>query len=178
MSHIFCTARDSAFEQLCSLFEELDTLHRHMRPDLFCKPEGTARDRALVAGLIAGPDSTILVAASAAGDEVFGLATLIIRRQPMLGVRRARLCRNRQSGGPSNRAATGHRSGPCAARFGLGQRAGLRRRGTGGVHIQYGCCQVLRCAGLCDDFAAHGANAYYITVTGALELAHGRQPHL
>lgn len=90
MSHIFCTARDSAFEQLCSLFEELDTLYRHMRPDLFCKPEGTARDRALVAGLIAGPDSTILVAASAAGDEVFCLATLIIRRQPMLGVRRAR----------------------------------------------------------------------------------------
>jgi GNAT superfamily N-acetyltransferase len=80
-------ATESDFEQLCDLFAELDALHREARPDLFRKPAGLPRERAHVAGLIAGPDSAILVAADPGSRHLHGLATLIVRTMPENPVR-------------------------------------------------------------------------------------------
>lgn len=70
-------ARPDEHPALCVLFAELDRFHREVRPDVFVEPEGPARSLELVTGLIAGPDSIILVAED--GDSLAGLATLVER---------------------------------------------------------------------------------------------------
>ena len=72
----------SDFKRLCKLFEELDEFHRRGCPDLFVKPEGPARDPAEIEALIAGPNSTILVAGDFAFPHLIGLATVRIRETP------------------------------------------------------------------------------------------------
>ncbi len=76
------------YEALCDLFAELDRVHRDARPDQFRQPEGPARSEGLIRGLIAGPDSTILVAQRREG--VVGLALLLIRQIPASLVRPSR----------------------------------------------------------------------------------------
>ena len=80
-------ATEADFEQLCDLFAELDDLHREARPDLFVKPEGLPRERAYVARLLAGPESTILVASARDSRCLYGFATLIVRSLPANPVR-------------------------------------------------------------------------------------------
>ena len=80
-------ATEADFEQLCDLFAELDDLHREARPDLFVKPAGLPRERAYVSGLIAGPESSILVASAKDSRVLYGFATLIVRRLPANPVR-------------------------------------------------------------------------------------------
>ena len=80
-------ATEADFEQLCDLFAELDDLHREARPDLFVKPEGLPRERTYVARLIAGPESTILVASARDSRCLYGFATLIVRSLPANPVR-------------------------------------------------------------------------------------------
>ncbi len=78
------------FERLCRLFAELDEFHRQARPDMFVRPQGPARDPAHIEALIAGPDSTILVAEDSAFPHLVGLATVLIRDIPAVALRRAR----------------------------------------------------------------------------------------
>ena len=65
------------YEELCSLFDALDELHRRARPDLFQPFPPPARTREQVAQWLAQPDSTVLVAQS--DDGVVGLAVLLTR---------------------------------------------------------------------------------------------------
>jgi GNAT superfamily N-acetyltransferase len=78
-------ARSDEHPALCVLFAELDRFHREIRPDVFAEPEGPARSPELVAGLIAGPDSTILVADN--HGALAGLATLAEKTIPANPVR-------------------------------------------------------------------------------------------
>ncbi|MGK9165765.1 GNAT family N-acetyltransferase [Inquilinus limosus] len=68
-------ARPDEHPALCALFAELDRFHREVRPDVFVEPDGPARSPELIAELLAGPGSTILVAD--VDGELAGLATLI-----------------------------------------------------------------------------------------------------
>ena len=65
------------YEEMCSLFDELDELHRQARPDMFRPFPPPARTREQVAQWLAQPDSTVLVAQSDQG--VVGLAVLLTR---------------------------------------------------------------------------------------------------
>jgi ribosomal protein S18 acetylase RimI-like enzyme len=84
--HHIRPARDEDFDQLCDLYEELDEHHRRARPDLFRTPSGPRRERSFVRSLIAGPDSTILVAQAPSG-RLLGLSTVIIRIVPASVIR-------------------------------------------------------------------------------------------
>lgn len=68
-------AHPAGHEALCALFQELDEVHHRVRPDIFRPPTGAPRTQAFLEATIAGPQSTILVAANAQ-DQLFGLATL------------------------------------------------------------------------------------------------------
>src|SRR5215470_6782722 len=76
-------AVDGDYEDLCQLFTGLDAHHRTARPDFFQAAEGPARTRDFIAGLIAGPDSTILVAEAAppeaGGPLLVGFAMLLLQ---------------------------------------------------------------------------------------------------
>jgi ribosomal protein S18 acetylase RimI-like enzyme len=76
--------------RLLKLFAELDEFHRQARPDMFVRPQGPARDPAHIEALIAGPNSTILVAEDSAFPHLVGLATVLIRDIPASHIRRAR----------------------------------------------------------------------------------------
>lgn len=65
------------YEELCSLFDQLDEVHRAARPDMFQAFPPPARTREQIAQWLAQPDSTVLVAQSEAG--VVGLAVLLTR---------------------------------------------------------------------------------------------------
>ncbi len=65
------------YEALCSLFEELDEVHRQARPQKFQPFPPPARTREQVAQWLAQPDSTVLVAQSEEG--IVGLAVLLTR---------------------------------------------------------------------------------------------------
>ncbi|WP_225770180.1 GNAT family N-acetyltransferase [Inquilinus sp. Marseille-Q2685] len=78
-------ARADEHPALCDLFAELDRFHREVRPDVFIEPQGPSRSPELLAGLIAGPGSTILVAED--GSALAGLATLVERTIPANPVR-------------------------------------------------------------------------------------------
>ena len=70
-------ARPDEQDALCDLFDALDRLHRAARPDLFRRTDGPARPPAVIADLIAGPRSTILVAESA--GRLVGLVTVLLQ---------------------------------------------------------------------------------------------------
>src|SRR5258708_39226852 len=67
------------YEEMCSLFDELDELHRRARPEMFQPFPPPARTREQVAQWLAQPGSTMLVAQSDEG--VVGLA-LVLTRTP------------------------------------------------------------------------------------------------
>jgi ribosomal protein S18 acetylase RimI-like enzyme len=77
-------AASTDYKRLAKLFGELDAFHRRGRPGLFAKPEGPARGLDEIEALIAGPDSTILVAEDSAFPHLIGLATVRIRETPAL----------------------------------------------------------------------------------------------
>ena len=65
------------YEELVSLFDELDELHRQNRPDMYQAFPPPARTREQIAQWLAQPESTVLVAQSEEG--VVGLAVLLTR---------------------------------------------------------------------------------------------------
>ncbi len=83
-------ALDADYEELCPLFAALDALHRAARPDFFRAADGPPRPRDYVEKLILGPDSTILVAESAA--RLVGFATLLLRQNSGLPIVVPRRC--------------------------------------------------------------------------------------
>ncbi|MBI1777652.1 MAG: GNAT family N-acetyltransferase [Proteobacteria bacterium] len=70
-------AQNGDYEPLCPLFAELDTFHREARPELFQAPDGPVRSRKYLSDLIAGPNSTILVAERA--RELVGFAIVLLQ---------------------------------------------------------------------------------------------------
>ncbi|MGO4129340.1 N-acetyltransferase family protein [Inquilinus sp. YAF38] len=78
-------ARPDEHPALCVLFAELDRFHREVRPDIFVEPAGPARSPELIAGLIEGPGTTILVAED--HGALAGLATLAEKVIPANPVR-------------------------------------------------------------------------------------------
>lgn len=64
------------YEQLCEIFAEADAYHRKARPDVFRENEGSARTREYVSSLIAGDNSTLLVAES--DNRIIGIAQAMI----------------------------------------------------------------------------------------------------
>jgi GNAT superfamily N-acetyltransferase len=83
------SAQTNEHAALLPLFEELDEHHRRVRPDIFCKPLGTRREATMLDALIAGPDSTILVAEDPHGT-LHGLAVLLVRDIPGSPIRHSR----------------------------------------------------------------------------------------
>lgn len=71
------TARMGDYDDLITLFDQLDELHRQARPDVFQRFDGPARTREQIEQWLAGPGSTVLVAES--GHDVVGLAVLLTR---------------------------------------------------------------------------------------------------
>lgn len=71
------TARPGDYDSLVALFDELDEFHRRARPDFFRPFDGPARTREQIAGWLAGPGSTVLVAED--DGELVGLALLWTR---------------------------------------------------------------------------------------------------
>jgi ribosomal protein S18 acetylase RimI-like enzyme len=78
------------YEQICELYEELDSFHRLARPDLFNRPEAPPRRRATIEALIKGDATTILVAEDPQSPRLLGFAVLIIRDLPASSVCLAR----------------------------------------------------------------------------------------
>lgn len=69
---------------LNELFEEVDALHRDRLPHIFQQPDGAARERDYLLGLIADPNVAFLVAE--AGDTLVGFVHAVIRDTPALPV--------------------------------------------------------------------------------------------
>src|SRR5580658_7750849 len=63
------------YEQLCSLWEVGDALHRDALPHIFHWSGEPSMDRASAQALIAGPNSAIIIAD--AGGEAIGVMTLL-----------------------------------------------------------------------------------------------------
>jgi GNAT superfamily N-acetyltransferase len=76
-------AVDADYDDLCPLIAGLDAFHRVARPDFFQAADGPARPRDFISGLIAGPDSAILVAEAAPpeadGPLLVGFAMLLLQ---------------------------------------------------------------------------------------------------
>ena len=77
-------ARAEDYDDLCSLFDEVDSLHRTSLPCLFCKPPGTVRERGYVLSLMADPNVLLVVAD--VGGRLAGLAHVLVRDNPYLPV--------------------------------------------------------------------------------------------
>src|SRR5262245_45952167 len=77
-------AVDGDYDDLCPLFADLDAVHRAARPDFFQAADGPPRTREFIAGLIAGPDSAILVAERA--GRLLGFAMLLLHTRSGLPI--------------------------------------------------------------------------------------------
>ena len=64
------------YDELCSVWEVGDALHRQALPNIFQATLGPSQERTKVESLIAGPESSILVAESSGG--VIGLITILV----------------------------------------------------------------------------------------------------
>jgi ribosomal protein S18 acetylase RimI-like enzyme len=80
MEWIVREATRADYDGLCALLAEADALHREGAPHVFQEPEGPARERAYVEGLIADPASAILVAQ--AGRRLAGAVCVFLRESP------------------------------------------------------------------------------------------------
>jgi ribosomal protein S18 acetylase RimI-like enzyme len=67
------------YASVCRLLSLLDDVHRERVPWLFRETNGPPRSRDEYAGLIAGPDSTVLLARS---PQVVGVALVLVRSTP------------------------------------------------------------------------------------------------
>lgn len=72
------TAED--YDQLCELFDEIDTLHRENLPHLFKKTDGPVRDRDYYSELIADENVGLFVAAI--GENLVGFGDAIVKETP------------------------------------------------------------------------------------------------
>lgn len=75
-------ATKADYEQICELYEELDSFHRKARPDLFNRPSAPPREKSTIVAYIKSDATTILVAEDQASSRLLGFALLIIRDLP------------------------------------------------------------------------------------------------
>ena len=83
-------ARPSDHGALCSLWEEVDEMHRLARPDLFQKSEGPPRTQDFFNQIIAGPDSTVLVAEKTGQGDLVGSVVLRLQSTSDLAILKPR----------------------------------------------------------------------------------------
>lgn len=76
------------YEDLCVIYEELDTYHRTNHPELFIKPEEASRAKEYILELLADEDSALFVAETEAG--VVGFAECYVQRSSSFPVIRKR----------------------------------------------------------------------------------------
>lgn len=76
------TAND--YDNLCELFNEIDTLHRVNLPHIFQKPNGAAREKDYYLGLVA--DENIGLFVVEADEELVGFVHVLIRDTPIFPV--------------------------------------------------------------------------------------------
>lgn len=76
------------YADLCTIYAELDDLHRSHHPELFIKPPEHSRAMAYIAGIIADDSKALFVAA--AGDRVVGFAECYVLKASSFPVIRPR----------------------------------------------------------------------------------------
>jgi GNAT superfamily N-acetyltransferase len=77
-------AKAGDYEALCSLFDEVDRLHREKLPWLFQQPERSIREQEYVLGLM--QDENVLLLVAEADGNLVGLAHAFVRDNPPLPV--------------------------------------------------------------------------------------------
>lgn len=70
-------ATDADYDGLCALFAEIDVLHRAKLPHIFRKPDGAAREKDYLAGLMADENVALLVAE--AGEQLVGVVHAFVK---------------------------------------------------------------------------------------------------
>ena len=88
LSFLIRPATIGDYEQLCCVWEVGDTLHSEALPHIFRSPGEPSMDRTSVQALIAGPNSTIIVAD--AEREVIGVMTILEKLVTATAIRVAR----------------------------------------------------------------------------------------
>ena len=78
-------AAESDYEALNALFEEIDAHHRNALPQIFRKPDGPARTRDFLAGVLADQNAVIFLAETQ--GRIIGLAYAYIRSIPEIPIR-------------------------------------------------------------------------------------------
>lgn len=81
-------ATQGDYEGLCDVFAEVDTLHRKALPHVFREPDGPARTKEYISGLIANEDVSLFVAERE--GQIIGLVQTIIRQAPDIPIMVAR----------------------------------------------------------------------------------------
>lgn len=76
------TAND--YDNLCELFNEIDTLHRINLPDIFQKPDGAAREKEYYLELVTDKNIGLFVAE--ANEKPIGFVHVLIRDTPTFPV--------------------------------------------------------------------------------------------
>ncbi len=74
----------SDLARLCTLFDEVDALHRDRLPGIFQEPKGAARERDYLLGLIEDEATGFFVAQ--VGQRLVGLVCVAIRQAPELPI--------------------------------------------------------------------------------------------
>lgn len=77
-------ARPDDYDELCRLFDEIDSLHRKALPDIFHRPSGPVRDHDYVLNLLGDQDVLLLVAEQE--QKLVGLAHAFARENAALPV--------------------------------------------------------------------------------------------
>lgn len=70
-------AKKQDYEDLCSLIEQIDGLHRDNLPHIFQKTDGPARQREYILGLIGADNVCVFVAEES--DQLIGFVNLFVR---------------------------------------------------------------------------------------------------
>jgi diamine N-acetyltransferase len=76
---------ENDYEELNALFEEIDEHHRNALPHIFKKPDGPARTREFLAGVIADRSTVIFIAEMQ--SQIIGLVYAYIRSVPEVPIR-------------------------------------------------------------------------------------------
>jgi len=77
-------AQPQDYDDLCCLFDEVDSLHRDSLPSIFRRPLGVVRDKDYLLGLMV--DKTTLLLVAEVNEKLVGIAHAIIRESPPIPV--------------------------------------------------------------------------------------------
>lgn len=70
-------ANQEDYEGLCEVFAEIDTLHRKALPHVFREPDGPARTKEFICGIIGDENAALFVAES--DGQIMGLVQILVR---------------------------------------------------------------------------------------------------